>query len=250
MRRRLPLLVLPALLLGACALDAPPTSTAPAGGATTAVSPRSSTSASTAPSAKASASSGAAKAKPTAPVSCTYSKAGSPAKPVDPPPTDNISVTGTATLTMHMNEGDVTITTDRSSTPCTINSFEALVKQKYFDNTQCHRLTDKGIFVLQCGDPTGTGRGGPGYQYADELYGTETYPAGTVAMANAGPGTNGSQFFFVYQDSQLPPNYTVWGKLDEKSLGVITRIAQMGHTGNPGDGKPINEARIKSVTMG
>lgn len=149
-------------------------------------------------------------------------------------------------------QGPVTITMDRAATPCTAHSFEALAKQAYFDGTTCHRLVDSGVFVLQCGDPSGTGRGGPGYRFNDELTGHETYPAGTVAMANAGPNTNGSQFFFVYQDSPLPPKYTVFGKLDQASLGVVARVAAEGQDGsNPdGSGKPNGDARIVAAKLG
>lgn len=183
---------------------------------------------------------------------CTYSPAGEPAKPVDPPSANEVQTSGTATMTVTMGQGTVKVTMDRAKTPCTSHSFEALAKQKYFDGTQCHRLVDSGIFVLQCGDPTGTGRGGPGYRFNDELTGSETYPAGTVAMANAGANTNGSQFFFVYADTQLPPKYTAFGKMDAESLAVVARIAAEGQDGsNPdGSGKPNGDAKITSVTVG
>ncbi|NNG18933.1 peptidylprolyl isomerase [Naumannella sp. ID2617S] len=181
---------------------------------------------------------------------CQYQPSGEPARPVDPPSPNEVRRTGEARWTLDTNQGPVTITMDRSRTPCTVHSFESLAKQKYFDNTQCHRLVDSGIFVLQCGDPTGTGRGGPGYKYADELSRSEKYPAGTVAMANAGANTNGSQFFLVYADSPLPAKYTVFGTLDKDSLGVVARIAAEGQDGSNPDrsGKPNNEARIRMVT--
>src|SRR5699024_11558444 len=94
----------------------------------------------------------------------------------------------------------------------------------------------EGIFVLQCGDPTGTGSGGPGYSFADELDGSETYPAGTLAMANAGPDTNGSQFFVVYDDSPLPADYTVFGSLDKESTKTVADIAAEGTDSGAGDG--------------
>lgn len=180
---------------------------------------------------------------------CAYQPEGEPAKPVDPPSTSDVQTTGEVAWTLTTNQGPVTITMDRSRTPCSVHSFESLAKQKYFDQTQCHRLVDSGIFVLQCGDPTGTGRGGPGYRFRDEVSGSERYPAGTVAMANAGPDTNGSQFFLVYADSELPPNYTVLGRMDEASTGVVARIAAEGQDGSnqDGSGKPNNEARIISV---
>ncbi len=82
--------------------------------------------------------------------------------------------------------------------------------------------------MLQCGDPTGTGTGGPGYSFDDELSGKETYPAGTLAMANAGPNTNGSQFFIVYDDTQLPPAYAVFGQLDAASVKIVAEVAEKG----------------------
>ncbi len=182
---------------------------------------------------------------------CVYNAQGEPAKPVDPPPAD-AERSGTTTATLAMTEGDVVITMDRSKAPCTISSFESLVAQDYYTDTSCHRLVDSGIFVLQCGDPTGTGSGGPGYTYDDELSGKEVYRAGTVAMANAGPGTNGSQFFLVYEDSPLPPQYTVFGQMDKDSVGVVARMAAEGQDGSSqaGGGKPNNPAEIKTVTVG
>ena len=129
---------------------------------------------------------------------------------------------------------------------------EIALKQGYFDGTSCHRLADSGIFVLQCGDPTGTGTGGPSYQFADELSGEETYPAGTLAMANAGPGTNGSQFFIVFADTTLAPNYSVFGALDAAGLKTALAIAAGGQDGSWGDGtgKPKLPAVITSATAG
>lgn len=168
---------------------------------------------------------------------------------MDPPSTQDVVTEGEAAWVLNTNQGPVTITMDRSAAPCTVHSFEALATQHFFDDTQCHRLVDSGIFVLQCGDPTGSGRGGPGYQFDDELSGSSFYPAGTVAMANSGPDTNGSQFFLVYEDTELPPNYTVFGQMDAASTGVIARIAVEGQDGsNPdGSGWPNNEAHIRDV---
>lgn len=182
---------------------------------------------------------------------CVYQPTGDPAKPVDPPPAE-AKTTGTETATLDMTEGKVTITMDRSQTPCTINSFESLVAQNFYTDTKCHRLVDSGIFVLQCGDPTGTGAGGPGYSYDDELSGREVYRAGTVAMANAGRATNGSQFFLVYEDSPLPASYTVFGQMDKKSVSIVARMAAEGQdgSGQGGDGKPNNPAEITSITLG
>lgn len=182
--------------------------------------------------------------------SCAYPADGRPAKPVDPPPTENIPAQGEVTYTLAMAAGDVTITMDRATAPCAVNSFDSLVAQGYFDNTRCHRLTEQGIFVLQCGDPTATGTGGPGYSFADEPGGE--YTTGTVAMANAGPDTNGSQFFLVYDDSPLPPDYTILGHMDDASVEVVRSIAAGGsdNSNGAGDGQPVSDASIRTVTKG
>lgn len=183
---------------------------------------------------------------------CEYTQTGDAAKPVSPPSTAKVPTSGTVRYVMTMSEGDVTLTLDRKKAPCTVHSFESLVAQGFYDGTRCHRLTDSGIFVLQCGDPTGKGSGGPGYTYADETDGTETYPRGTVAMANAGPNTNGSQFFLVWDATDLPPSYTVFGTMNPKSRDVVAGIASQGQDGsNPdGSGKPNSPAKIVSVRRG
>ena len=192
---------------------------------------------------------GAETPAPTGTVSeCAFPASGGAARPVDPP-SPNAMNTGTMTATMEMVAGKVTFTFPRENAPCAIHSFESLVLQGYYDDTECHRLVDKGIFILQCGDPAGTGRGGPGYTYADELTGEETYPRGTVAMANAGPDTNGSQFFIVWADTTLPPDYVVLGTVDEQSLGTIGKIASQGV--DAGDGtSPIADASITRIVLG
>lgn len=160
------------------------------------------------------------------------------------------TVSGEVAATLDTSAGAIGMTLDADRTPCTVGSFVSLAEQGYFDATQCHRLTTEGIFVLQCGDPTGTGRGGPGYAYADELDGSETYPAGTVAMANAGPDTNGSQFFLVYEDSPLPPSYTVFGTMDEAGLAVVAEIGAAGVAGGGADGAPADDVTIATVALG
>lgn len=176
-----------------------------------------------------------------------YRLGGTPARPVDPPSGTKVPTSGTITFTLKMNVGDVTITMDRSLAPCAINSFESLARQGFYDNTRCHRLIDVGIFILQCGDPTGTGTGGPGYSYNDELKGITGYPAGTVAMFNRGPNTNGSQFFLVYSPTTLDFKYTVLGRMDPASTSRIGLIADQGQDGT---GKPNNPAQIFSVVIG
>jgi peptidyl-prolyl cis-trans isomerase B (cyclophilin B) len=181
--------------------------------------------------------------------SCTYTDAGDSSKKRDEklPPTTGVMTTGTKKATMVTNQGTVELTLNSAKAPCTVNSFVFLAQQKYFDDTSCHRLTTSGIFVLQCGDPTGSGSGGPGYQFPDENLTGATYPKGTLAMANAGAGTNGSQFFLVYKDTQLPPSYTPFGTIT-KGLDVIAKVAAKGAEGGS-DGKPLLATSIESVTI-
>jgi cyclophilin family peptidyl-prolyl cis-trans isomerase len=184
---------------------------------------------------------------------CEYSVSGEAARPVMPPPSTDIPTSGTISYVLAMTNGKVTITLDRTKAPCTVNSFVSLADQGYFDDTKCHRLADSGIFILQCGDPTGTGKGGPGYEFANETDGTETYTEGTVAMANAGPGTNGSQFFLVYADStnlDQIPNFTIFGTMDKASRDVVASMAEEGQDGSNSDGtgRPNNPSEITRVT--
>lgn len=164
-------------------------------------------------------------------------------------PDEEPQAKGKVKATIATNAGDLAVTLDADGAPCTVNSFLSLAKQKYFADTDCHRLTTEGIFVLQCGDPSGTGSGGPGYSFADELDGSETYPAGTLAMANSGPNTNGSQFFVVYDDSSLPPDYTVFGSLDEASTKTVADIAAKGTDSGAGDGAPKQKVTITEVAV-
>jgi peptidyl-prolyl cis-trans isomerase B (cyclophilin B) len=196
---------------------------------------------------------------------CSYQKDGSdPAKKVDLPP--STPPTGNPTsLTISTSAGDIPVILEAAQAPCAVNSFVSLADQGYFDGTTCHRLTTQGYFVLQCGDPTGTGRGGPGYTFPDELVADDprlqpcgdeggtaycTYNAGIVAMANAGPDTNGSQFFLVYGNSKFPPSYTVLGNMGATGLKVVKQIAAKGIGAEglgPGDGTPKVPVTITSV---
>ena len=154
------------------------------------------------------------------------------------------------TLTLSTNCGDIVIATEPAKAPVTVNSMVFLANEGYFDLTACHRLTTEGIFVLQCGDPAGNGTGGPGYSIPDENLppeGTANYPAGTVAMANAGPGTGGSQFFIVYEDTTLPSGYTIWGQVT-KGLDVVKGVAAAGVEGGGTDGPPAQKVTI--ITAG
>jgi len=137
------------------------------------------------------------------------------------------------------SQGVITVRMLTSKAPCTTFSFRFLASRGYYNQTHCHRLTTQGIYVLQCGDPTGTGAGGPGYEFNDENLAGATYPAGTVAMANAGPNTNGSQFFFTWKNTALPPLYTPFGTVIG-GMGVLQKIAAAGddQQNGPGDGYP------------
>lgn len=173
-------------------------------------------------------------------------------------PTDPAQVS----VSMSTTAGNVGLMLDNAKSPCTVNSFVSLAQQGYFDDTPCHRLTTSpSLSVLQCGDPGGTGSGGPGYKFGNE-YPTDqypagspnldkpvTYPRGTLAMANAGPNTNGSQFFLVYKDSQLPPQYTVFGTIDETGLATLDKIGAEGTANGTPDGKPKTDVKIKSVRV-
>jgi peptidyl-prolyl cis-trans isomerase B (cyclophilin B) len=147
-------------------------------------------------------------------------------------------------------QGIITVRMLTNEAPCTTFSFRFLASQGYYNKTHCHRLTTQFIYVLQCGDPTGTGAGGPGYAFNDENLAGATYPAGTVAMANAGPNTNGSQFFFTWQNTNLPPDYTPFGTVIG-GLNVLQKIAAAGDDSqnNPGDGYPNLYTEFHSVQV-
>ena len=199
---------------------------------------------------------------PTASASSTaepvgYAANGTAAKNVGIPTFNAADAAKPYTATITTNRGAVVFTALTTLAPYATYSFEYLAGKGYFDNTPCHRLTTSGIYVLQCGDPTGTGSGGPGYKFQDENLnyfgaagssGSVTYPAGTVAMANSGADTNGSQFFLVYKDSPLPPNYTPFGKITS-GLDVLTAIAAKGsdNSNATGDGKPNETVTIQTV---
>jgi peptidyl-prolyl cis-trans isomerase B (cyclophilin B) len=153
----------------------------------------------------------------------------------------------TVKATVKTNQGDVKLELDGKKAPCTVNSFAYLTKKNFYDKTDCHRLTSGGLNVLQCGDPTGSGSGGPGYQFADENTEGAKYTKGTLAMANSGPNTNSSQFFMVYKDSELPPNYSVFGKITS-GVDVLEKIAKAG-SDPKGDGKPKKKVTIQDVTI-
>jgi peptidyl-prolyl cis-trans isomerase B (cyclophilin B) len=172
------------------------------------------------------------------------------------PPAQTIDTSASYTAVLKTSCGDVTLSLDAKNAPKTVNSFVFLAQQNYFNHTHCHRLTTTGLYVLQCGDPTATGSGGPGYTIPDEYLDDPaiqggSYPAGTVAMANSGPNTNGSQFFLVYQDSRLPASYTPFGTISS-GLDIIQHVARDG-VGSGGtsdsDGPPKDRVTINSVPV-
>ena len=152
------------------------------------------------------------------------------------------------TITLETNKGTIVFETYDSDAPNTVNNFISLSGKEFYNNVIFHRVI-KG-FMIQGGDPTGTGRGGPGYAFADELnpatvsYKTG-YKRGVVAMANSGPNTNGSQFFIMHQDYPLPNSYTIFGHVIS-GLEVVDAIA---NTPVGAENKPISEMVIKSVTV-
>ncbi|EHR60772.1 peptidylprolyl isomerase [Saccharomonospora cyanea] len=187
------------------------------------------------------------------PTSCEYPESGEPAKEVPAPDGKDVPSEGTVKVTLHSNVGDIGLNLDRSLAPCTVNSFVHLAREGYYTDTGCHRIGTQGLQMLQCGDPTGQGTGGPGYTFADETFDSLTYGRGILAMANSGPDTNGSQFFMVYGEAPLPPSYTVFGTIDDEGLKVIDEIARAGHDGSfdpsPGGGKPNTEVTFTDVTV-
>jgi peptidyl-prolyl cis-trans isomerase B (cyclophilin B) len=218
-----------------------------------------------------------------APVTCSWAPnpnpSASPAPPKNPdlkntgtPPTTVNPATGTRDMVMDTSQGKITIALDVTHAPCASQSFAYLAGKKYFDNTTCHRLTTNGIYVLQCGDPTGSGRGGPSYTFGHENLPTDqrpTYSEGVVAMANPGDkDANGSQFFIVYKDvamttdpntgqpaSVLPADYTVIGTVSS-GMDVVNKIAAAGvdaknkKSSSATDGVPKLPVDIKTVTVG
>ncbi|MGK2879892.1 MAG: peptidylprolyl isomerase [Mycobacterium sp.] len=196
---------------------------------------------------------------------CVYTPTSEPAaKPVDPPnggqvPTEPAEIS----VSMATDQGNIGLSLDNAKAPCTVNSFASLAQKGYFDDTPCHRLTNsEQLSVLQCGDPSGSGSGGPGYAFANE-YPTDQYraddpaaqqpviyPRGTLAMAHSSlPDSNGSQFFLVYQDSQLPPQYTAFGMIDQTGLATLEKIAAAGIEGGADDGAPATPVMVTSIAL-
>jgi len=192
----------------------------------------------------------AAPSKPPSKVNCKKTIAkGHPVKNITPPevkaPFKN------RTFTLKTNCGDIVIEADGIKAPVTVIALAALANGGFFNQSLCHRLTTNNIYVLQCGDPTATGSGGPNFSYRDENLpqaAEANYPAGIVAMANSGVNTNGSQFFIVYEDTSLPPSYTIWGKVT-KGLDIVQSIANEGVVGGKNDGLPKRTIAIEKVKV-
>jgi peptidyl-prolyl cis-trans isomerase B (cyclophilin B) len=189
---------------------------------------------------------------------CTYTRSGTAARNVGLPPAtpDAALAKGTTkyTAVIHTNRGNIVVDLAAGKATCTVNSFMYLAQKAFFSNTKCHRLTTSGIYVLQCGDPTGTGTGGPGYAFANEVSsdsttGSATFPAGTLAMAHSSqPNSNGSQFFLVYQTTTLPRDYTPFGSV-ASGLDIVKNVANAGtdNANGPGDGHPKQSVVIQTV---
>lgn len=216
-------------------------------------------------------------------VNCTYTEDGDNANFAGLPPAEGVATEGTVAVDLATNHGPIGMELDRAVSPCTVNAIEYLTQTGYFDDTVCHRLTTSdGLKVLQCGDPSGTGAGGPGFKFPNEFPTDEVidnvdlsalgvpedasdeerrqyasmmiqdpkrYERGTIAMANAGIDTNGSQFFLNYGDSILPPLYTYFGKISPEGLDTLDAIAQAGVEGGATDGAPAEEVKIQTAVV-
>ncbi|WP_370189433.1 peptidylprolyl isomerase [Aeromicrobium sp.] len=177
---------------------------------------------------------------------CDWVRGGEAAKKVDPPAADAKPATS---VVLTINGAEVPIELNTKA-PCAATSFTSLAEQGYYDDAPCSRVSDPAQVpygILQCGDPTGTGSGGPGYSFADELTGDESCPAGSVAMANAGPDTNGSQFFLNFADSQFPPDYTLLGTMSPEGMTALKKVVSVGAEGGVGDGAPAEPVTIESA---
>ena len=191
-------------------------------------------------------------AAPNPTTGCAYTSSGTAARKVAKPPTAGFERTKAQTAVLTTSAGPVTLELASAKAPCTVNSFTSLAKAAFFNDTPCHRLTTAGIFVLQCGDPTGKGSGGPGYVFPEENLMGAVYKRGTVAMARTNAkGTNGSQFFLVYKDSpSLPADYTPFGTI-VGGLDVLDKIAKAGtdDKNGAGDGAPKTPVQLKTVVV-
>lgn len=159
------------------------------------------------------------------------------------PPELNIDLRTTYSATLDTSHGEIVIELDAVRSPQTVNNFVFLARDGYYDGVIFHRVIEN--FMIQGGDPTGTGMGGPGYKFRDEIEGRGTYNRGTVAMANAGPHTNGSQFFICHADTGLPHSYTIFGRVTS-GMDTVDSIAT---TATDSSDRPETEVVINTVTI-
>ncbi|MGV9297480.1 MULTISPECIES: peptidylprolyl isomerase [Amycolatopsis] len=197
------------------------------------------------------------------PTTCSYPADASGKPPSSKKPTvpdgKNVSSSGTVNITMKSTQGDIPMTLDRALAPCTVQAFESLAKQGFFTDTICHRLGVTDLQMLQCGDPDAKGdvlkdgRGGPGFTVPDEFIDTAKYGRGVLAMANTGqPNSGGSQFFMVYGNAPLQPQYTIFGSISDEGLKVLDKIAKngIGAIGQDGStGEPKQPVKFTAVTV-
>jgi peptidyl-prolyl cis-trans isomerase B (cyclophilin B) len=230
------------------------------GGGTPKAAPSASASAKASPSASATAATSApAVAEPA--THCTYTQTDSVGKALMPTASPDYKAAYTATI--NTNQGEISINLLNSKATCTVNSFVHLAQTNFWNGSQCHRVSNsQGLYMLQCGDATvraqqklsctstTLGTGGPGYAFNDENLTGATYKAGTVAMANSGANTNGSQFFLVFKDTTLPPSYTPFGTITS-GLDILQKVANAGTscTFSAGGGVPKEKVVINSVTI-
>ncbi len=164
-------------------------------------------------------------------------------KQYDSAPEFGIEPSKSYSATLDTNHGEIVIELDPQRSPLAVNNFVFLANDGFYDGVVFHRVIEN--FMIQGGDPTGTGRGGPGYKFRDEIDGAGDYSRGTVAMANAGPNTNGSQFFIVHRDTGLPHSYTIFGKVTS-GMDAVDSIA--GSDTDSSD-RPQEDAVINEVTI-
>lgn len=187
-------------------------------------------------------------------VTCTAAPSPSDSPPTFPePPDPALAEEATWRATLATNCGDIILELYGDRAPQTVASFVFLAQQEFWVNSPCHRLTTGSIFVLQCGDPTGTGSAGPGYTFGIEnAPANGSYPKGTVAMArSADPNSNGSQFFVVYADTSLPTEgggYSIFGRVTS-GLDIVEALAKRGVAGDATDGAPAQPISILGVSV-
>jgi cyclophilin family peptidyl-prolyl cis-trans isomerase len=165
------------------------------------------------------------------------------AKQYSSQPELTVDLSKSYSATIKTNHGDISLDLDVERSPQTVNNFVFLARDGFYDGVIFHRVIEG--FMIQGGDPTGSGMGGPGYKFRDEIEGQGSYTRGTVAMANAGPNTNGSQFFIMHKDVGLPHSYTIFGNVTD-GLDVVDSIADTST--DPSD-RPHDDVVISSVEI-